>query len=242
MNKLVHEVALDERLKTAHVVDEDQVVAHTILISEDEMDNAPKVIEVTAVKSASDLVHYLKEAAISIPNYSTTSPSSIRRAFTYIDGLRNEIVQSASQDADYAEFTEADLRDLDQIECDLETHATKLHAALKIAESKYEQLACELKIAGLQEPNTPQKIQRVAWKASGDNFYYDSFHFSIARLLINAKVANAKNMNVMYNKLAGTYGMNERDKLSILFAMRDMGYPITNSLIGGDDLLHRYFN
>ena len=242
MNKLVHEVSLDETQKIAHVISEDEVATGAMVVNEEDIDSAPRSIEVAAVKSASDFIQHLKGAALSIPRYSTNSLNSIRRTFAYIDGLRDEIIQAAAQDADYADFTAADLHELDQLECDLETHAVKLHAAVKVAEQRYAEVARELKVASIDPNDTPKGIERVAYKASGDNFYYDSFHFSIARILINAKVTGGKNVNELYGKLQSKYSLDERDKLNVLFAMRDMGYPITNSLIGGDDMLQRYFN
>lgn len=236
MNTLVHDIEL-EPTKIAHLIDEDEF-SGDILITDEDTDNTPSSIEVSALNSAADFIKYARAASKSIPQYSKVSTNSIRRAFAYIDQLRDELIKTASDDAAYSDLTQQDLQQLDQIEQTLEAQAIELHTAFKSAEKKYQELTEQLK----QSKVDHKGLQKVAWKASGDSFFYDSFHFSIARLLINAKVANAKNVNVLYGNLAQKYGMDERDKLSILFAMRDMGYPVTNSLIDGDDLLQRYFN
>jgi Flp pilus assembly protein TadB len=53
----------------------------------------------------------------------------------------------------------------------------------------------------------------------------DPFLFAVARLIVNAKVANGKNIEETFTKIAERFNINERETFAIQQLLRDMGYP-----------------
>lgn len=222
MDKKAFEVIEDDLFEpTDIVVDEDSIESDTILVEDDEETRAEKNIQIGAWTSASDFVKYCVRAVRAAPEIKASNLNSLRRAIAYYEGLEAEIAEGASADADYAELSIEQLETLDKVE--------------EMAETVREQLSIAAQRVG---------IAKTASKASGFVYVVDPFLFSIARICINAKVANGKNIEDVFQRLASKFDINERETLAVRQIMRDMGYPIHGSFVADDgayDMIRQYF-
>lgn len=220
MEKDTFEIIEDELFESdGIIVDEDSV--ESAIIIEDDVQESGQPIQVGAWASASDFVKYCVRASRAAPKIKADSLNSLRRAIAYFDSLEQEIAEGAATDAEHAELSIEQLETLDRVEELVDTVRGQLHiAAQRVG------------------------IAKKASKATGFVYVVDPFLFSIARICINAKVANGKNIEDVFAKLASQFSIDDRETLAIRQIIRDMGYPIQGSLVadeGAYDMITQYF-
>jgi hypothetical protein len=220
MEKKAIEVREEDLQPKDIVVDEDNVKEH-IMVVEDSPVESKQLIQVGAWTNADDFVKYCVKLSRSAPEILPSNVNSLRRAIAFYDNLEKEIIDGATADADHAELNMNQLEVLDRVE----EAVSVVRDQLKTAASR----------AGLL---------KTASKGTAFVYVVDPFLFAIARLCVNAKVANGKNIEDTFKKLATKFDINERETFSIQQIMRDMGYPITGSFVaneGSFDMIKQYF-
>lgn len=220
MEKKAFEIHEDELFESNIVVDEDSIEDNTIIV-EDENEEVKQPIQVGGWTNAADFVKYCVVASRSAPEILPSNVNSLRRAVAYYDNLEQEITEGAAADADHAELNMGQLEVLDNVE--------------EVVNTIREQLQTAAKRVG---------ILKKASKAARFVYVVDPFLFAIARLCINAKVANGKNIEDVFTKVAEKFGINDRETFAIRQIMRDMGYPIHSSFVAEDgayDMITQYF-
>jgi len=175
--------------------------------------------EIQTVASLSSTEEYVK-ATRNAPEISCDSVSSIKRAIAYYDNLEIKIQDAVIEDAEKSEISLDHLKVLDNT-C----------AAIDMVRS-------QLKVSA-------ERVGIIK-TAKSARFVYtvDPFLFAIARLCINAKVANGKNIEEVYGQCKSIYGIDEREELSLRQIIADMGYPIHNSFVADHesfDMIRQYF-
>lgn len=220
MEKKAIEVKEEDLTTRDIIVDEDNVADNVFVVEEEEA-SQQQPIQVGAWTSADDFVKYCAKLSRSAPEVLPSSINSLRRAIAFYDNLEKEIIEGATSDADHADLSMKHLEILDKIE----------EASLMTRE--------QLKIAASRA-----NILKTASKAATFVYVVDPFLFAIARLCVNAKVANGKNIEDTFKKVAEKFDINERETFAIQQIMRDMGYPITGSFVadeGSFDMIKQYF-
>jgi len=202
------------------VVDEDSITNDMILVDETE-ENALQPMEVEAWTNPNDFVKYCTASLRSAPQIKADNLNSLRRAVAYYDRLEKTIIKGATADAEQAELSMDQLEVLDNTEENLNT----IREQIQIAASR-------------------TNILKTASKSAGFVYVVDPFLFAIARLCINAKISNGKNIEDVFTKLASRFSINDREKFALKQIMRDMGYPIAGSFVGDEgsyDMIKQYF-
>lgn len=220
MEKKAFEIHEDELFEPNLVVDEDSVEDDTIIV-EDDNEEVQQPVQVGGWTSAADFVKYCAVASRAAPEILPSNVNSLRRAIAYYDNLEQEIVEGAAADADHAELSMDQLETLDAVE--------------EVVNAVREQLQVAAKRVG---------ILKKASKAARFVYVVDPFLFAIARLCINAKVTNGKNIEDVFTKLAQKFNINERETFALRQIIRDMGYPIHSSFVAEDgayDMITQYF-
>ena len=219
MEKKAFEVVEDELFESPNIVVDEDSVKGPLVVEDDVVDTKP--IQVGAWANASEFVRYCVRASRAAPEIKADNLNSLRRAIAYYEGLENEIAEGAAADADHAELSIKQLETLDRVE--------------ELAETVKAQLHISAQRVGLA---------KKASKSTGFVYVVDPFLFSVARICINAKIANGKNIEDVFNKLAAQFDINERETLAVRSIMRDMGYPIAGSFVadeGAYDMITQYF-
>lgn len=201
------------------VVDEDSVANNMMVVEEAE--ETPQPVEVEAWTNPGDFVKYCVTSLRSAPQIKADNINSLRRAIAYYDKLEKTIVEGAAADAEQAELSMEQLEILDKTEENLSI----VREQIQVAASR-------------------TGILKTASKAAKFVYIVDPFLFAIARLCINAKVANGKNIEDVFAKLASKFDINDREKFALRQIMRDMGYPIAGSFVadeGSYDMIRQYF-
>jgi hypothetical protein len=221
MEKKAIEVREEDLLKSKDiVVDEDSVKDNTIVVEEGS--EPQPVIQVGAWTNANDFVKYCVNASRSAPEIRADNINSLRRAIAYYDNLGTEIVEGAAADADHAELNMNQLETLDKVEELVDV----VKGQLEVAASRV-------------------GILKTASKSAGFVYVVDPFLFAIARLCINAKISNGKNIEETFRKVAEKFQINDRETFSLQQIMRDMGYPIAGSFVAENgfapDMIRQYF-
>lgn len=218
---------VDKEIKEIEVF-EDQIEEENVIVaSEDDEDNDSICVEesedsepeISTWKSAEDFERYIIESSRKLPKFDYNSINSLRRVAQYLDNLIDEIVDGVAKDADYAELDMNQLQTLDAIEEGITETKEIVREAMK--------------------GNKP--LRKVAFKTTSFDMFVTPFEFGIARLCINAKVSSGKNIEDMFGKLAQKFNLSDREKLSILFVIKDSGYPIRESFIDGIDNIEQFF-
>lgn len=220
MDKKSFEVSEDQIIQAESIVVEEDSLPQPMIVEEQpEVDNVP--IEVGAWTNASDFVKYCSAAVRTAPKILATSPTSLTRAIAFYDGLEKEIVDGAAADAERAELSIEQLQTLDNV-----AEATSMiREQLKVASSRIGML-------------------KTASKAAKFVYVVDPFLFAVARLVINAKVSNGKNIEDTFKRVQEKYAITDRETFALRQIMRDMGYPIHGSLVADDgsyDMITQYF-
>jgi len=220
MEKRAFEVNEEDLQKEAFVVSEDDVDQKIVVVDDEEK---AQPIEVGAWADAASFVKYCVAATRmdAAPAIKADNNSSLIRAIAYFENVEKEIADGAAADADHGDLTIEQLEVLDKV--------TERAAVAK------EQLKKTAERTGML---------KQASKAARFVYVVDPFLFAVARLVVNAKVANGKNIEDTYTKMASKYSLDERERLAITQIIRDMGYPIHGSFVadeGSFDMITQYF-
>jgi len=211
----------EEDLQTRDIIVDEDSVKENVMVVEDSPIESKQTIQVGAWANADDFVKYCARSVRSAPEILPSNVNSLRRAIAFYDGLEKEIIDGATADADHAELSMAHLEVLDRVE----EAVSVVRDQLKTAASRV-------------------GILKTASKGTSFVYVVDPFLFAIARLCVNAKVANGKNIEDTFKKLATKFDISERETFSLQQIMRDMGYPITGSFVadeGSFDMIKQYF-
>jgi len=222
MEKKSFDVSEDELLQQPDtiLVDEDSV-PQPIVVDEAEAEAKPQPVEVSAWIDAASFVKYCTQAVRSAPQIQATSPTSLTRAIAYYDNLEKEIIEGAASDAERAELSIEQLQTLDEVS------------------EKTEMVRGQLKAAASRV-----KILKTAAKAARFVYTVDPFMFAVARLIVNAKVSNGKNIEDTFAKVSARYSITDREVFALRQLISDMGYPVHGSLVADDgayDMITQYF-
>lgn len=209
----VIEISEDPILETTLVAETE--LPEMIEVSDDSED-AP--IEYSEWQTPEDFEHHVVAALRSVPTVYANSKSSLKRAFAYLEKVSEEILQGLEQDAPYAALSEQQLRTFDVLEEGIDEAMKNIAAAVR------------------GEP----KIIKTATKSSAFTYFVNPFVFGLARVLINGKVSQGKNIEELYKVLNAKYKLNEREQLELYFTLNDLGYPIRSSFVDGVDMSEQY--
>lgn len=193
------------------IVVEDNAPTPDLVVEEDSED-----ITIANWTDSNKFFNYIVKAARSIPLIDKNSKNSLRRAASYCDKMKKELIAGIESDAEEGELSLEQLRFLDEIEAGFEE--TEIQASGKKA------------------------LLRYATKSTQITMVVDPFTYAIARVCINAKVANGKNIEETFKALKSKYNMNEREQLATIAVLNDMGYPCRASWVDGNiDMIKQYF-
>ncbi len=177
-----------------------------------------KPVEYSEWQSPVDFENYVMATARTAPPIFEGSRNSLRRTFAYYEKLSDEIADGVQQDASFADLNENQLRTLDSIEEGIDQALKDISAAI----------------------TGKQRIKKVAGKSSSFHTYINPFIFGLARVLINGKVSQGKNIESLYDTLNKKYALDDREQLELSFALSDMGYPIRSSFVDFTDRMEQY--
>lgn len=198
---------------TASLVVAEEEAPKQMEVSEDE-NFSP--IEYSEWESPEDFENYVLASARKIPPVFDGSKNSFRRAFAYLEKLSEEITHGVEQDASYAELSEEQLRNLDLVEEGIGNALVDVSAAVQ------------------------GKMTKTATKSSGYVYYVNPFIHSLARVLINGKVSQGKNIETLFAALDKRYKLNDREKLELMFTLNDFGHPVRSSFVDHADMAEQY--
>lgn len=218
MKKRAFEVTEEDDLQ--FVVSEDDVQSDNIVV-EEETEGAAAPIQVGAWADANSFVRYCVASVKNAPQVRADNNSSIMRAVAYFDNLQSEIAEGIASDAEHSDLTMNQLETLDAV-----------MDRVYVAEEQ------------LKEAIKRTNILKTAAKSARFVYMVDPFLFAIARLIVNAKVANGKNIEDTFAKVSKKYAIDERETLALRQIIRDMGYPIHGSFVADDgayDMITQYF-
>jgi hypothetical protein len=209
-DEFVDETSLPVTIASVIVAEED---SPKLEVSEDE-NFSP--IEYSEWESPEDFENYVFASARKVPAVFDGSKNSFKRAFAYLEKLSEEITNGVEQDASYAELNEQQLRSLDLVEEGIESALSDISAAVQ------------------------GKMTKTATKSSGYVYYVNPFIHSLARVLINGKVSQGKNIETLYATLNKKYKLNDREHLELMFTLNDFGHPIRSSFVDHTDMAEQY--
>lgn len=195
-----------------------------LVVDENEIQEPIVVEEEDVVEqevTSPEFVQACKDSVRTAPKVSVDSISSLKRAIAYYDNLEDKIEAGVVADAEENDLSLDSLKTLDEVCEQIDTVRAQL-------------AVCADRIG----------IIKQASKAARFVYTVDPFLFAIARLCVNAKVANGKNIEDVYNKCKEIYSLDERETLSIQQILRDMGYPIRGSFVADHesfDMIKQYF-
>jgi hypothetical protein len=135
-----------------------------------------------------------------------------------LEKLSEELTQGLEQDASYAELNEEQLTTLDTIEEGIQSSLHELSASI----------------------SGQKKLKKIATKSSSFVYHVNPFIFGLARVLINGKVSQGKNIESLYATLDSRYKLNDREKLELYFTLNDMGHNIRSSFVDHVDMAEIY--
>lgn len=201
-------------LDETSVVSEDENGEKSIFV--DESETFQPIVEYSEWQTPEDFENYIVASVRELPPTFKGSKNSLRRAFQYLKNIQAELIEGVEQDASYADLNEDQLQTLDSIEEGIEQALEHIAHTLD---------------SGLTK--TAKSARFV--------YYVSPFLHSIARVMINAKVSQGKNIEDVYNKLDSRYTLTDREKLELQFLLNDMGYPIRSSMVDHIDMMEQYF-
>jgi hypothetical protein len=221
MEKKSFDIGEDEALQQDTILVDEDSIPQPIVVDETETEVKPQPVEVSAWTNAASFVKYCAQASRLAPQIQATSPTSLTRAIAYYDNLEKEIIEGAASDAERAELTIEQLQTLDEVSDEAEMVRGQLRAA-----------------AGRV------KMLKTAAKAARFVYTVDPFLFAVARLIVNAKVSNGKNIEDTFAKVSAKYGITDREVFALRQLISDMGYPVHGSFVADDgayDMITQYF-
>lgn len=154
-----------------------------------------------------------------IPSHDGTSTLGCERAVMYLVGINKEISEALRADKD-------DVLDLSALErmrvsiikdvAKLKEHAKKLNKKLKTASDEQELVKESFREDAIVKEATTPKIQLIM----------TPFERAITGILVNSVVSAGKPFESVYDFLKEKYKFTDREELSILQILMDMGHPI----------------
>jgi len=210
------------------VVEEDASMRPMIVTEDDRF--TKNDIEVTAWKDPSSFLAYIKRAMATVPGYSDGGVNSLKRAIAYYDALLGEMEEAVAKDAEYVDFTETHLGQLDQIDRIIVEARNTLVGKLDQSGNNFNRQALVNKPLVKEAKSAP-----LTWVV-------DPFLKAIVMICINAKVQGGKDIEEIYQQLKKEYNMDAREDLAVLQILTDAGYPIRHSRMGGsEDMIEQYY-
>lgn len=209
------DVEISEGADSDFVVEDDEPEQ---MVDECDVEIEDQPIEYGEWESPADFELFVVSSARKTPATYENSPNSLRRTLAYLEKISSDIISGVEQDASYAELSESQLRSLDLIEEGINKATADITAAL----------------------NGKQRIKKVATKSSTFHTFINPFIHSLARLLINAKVSQGKNIEDMFQILNDRYKLDEKEKLQLFYALNDFGHPIRSSFVDHLDMADQY--
>lgn len=186
--------------------------------AEDEMDQENKSwVKDNAV---SDFSSYIKDAYPGkIPRHDGTSTLGCERAVKFLEKLNGEISKALRLD----EEDVLDIDDLERIRVNIVKDVVKLKKHIKKLKAKLLKesgviISDEniLKTAEISKTASTPTIQLVV----------TPFERAIAGILINSTVSAGRPFEDVYSRLKEKYSLDDREELSIMQLLKDMGHPI----------------
>ena len=215
-NLTVTEDDLSDR--TASVVatasEDDLTSSEGFVVDESEASDS---LEYTEWQKPEEFTEYIVASARKLPPVYEGSPNALRRTQQYLKNVQAELINGVEQDAPYAELSEEQLRTLDSVEEGIE--------------KSLEQIANVLQSG----------LVKKATKSSGFVYYVNPFIFGLARILVNAKVSQGKNIETLYAKMNDRYKLSDRERLELHFVLNDMGHVVRSSPVNHEDMAETYF-
>jgi len=207
------------------VSEDDLVTNHVVFASEDDLESEPvtvdesetELVEYTEWQNPQEFTNYIVNASRNLPPTYDGSVNALRRTAKYLKNIQAELISGVEQDAPYADLNEDQLRTLDLIEEGIEFGL--------------EQIAHTVESG----------LVKTATKSSKFVYYVNPFIFSLARILVNAKVSQGKNIEDLFEKLNERYKLTDREKLELHFILNDMGHTIRSSPVNHEDMAETYF-
>jgi len=214
------EFEVDENEAVDALVVEENELPETMIVEEHEEEVAAAPLSIV-VEVDEDMLKRFLEALRGAPQICANSVSSIKRAMAYFANLQDKIENVVVQDAEKGALSLDNLQTLDGI-CE----------------------AADMTCSQLKQAANRVHIIKQAAKAAKFVYTVDPFLFAIARLCVNAKVSNGKNIEEVFGKCKELYSINEREVLALRQLISDMGYPVHGSHVANDgafDMIQQYF-
>ncbi len=225
MKRVAFDVSEDDLIQDIIVVDEDSIKDEIIVVDEDTETEIKENIQVGAWADAASFVKYCAKASHIAPAIKTDSGNSFVRAITYYANLEQEIEEGVAADAEHADLSLEQLSVLDTVSDNV-----------AIVKEELQKSAARVGLA--------RNLQKKSSKSARFVYVVDPFLFAVARLVINAKISNGKNIEETFAKMATKFSIDERETFSLQQIIRDMGYPIHSSLVadeGSFDMIRQYY-
>jgi len=204
---------------------EDQIeIVEDCMVVEDEPSESIDVseeenlepVEYEEWETPEDFEKHIMASARNLPPVYENSKNSLKRAYTYLEKLSEEITDGVQKDAPYSELNENQLRMLDSIEEGTEVAMRDISAAMN------------------------GQLRKTATKSTKFQYFITPFIFGLARILINGMNSQGKNIEKLFEELDKQYKLTERERVELYFALNDMGYPIRSSAVEGLDRMETY--
>lgn len=218
-------------LKQAEIVVEEDDSMRPMIVTEDDK-LTKNDIEVSAWKNPQAFLVYLRKALGTVPGYSDGGANSMKRAITYYNTLLAEIEEAMEKDAEYVDFNDKQLKELDTIDNAIVESRNKVVAQLERAGGNIKRQGLVSKDKGLVKQ---AKSSPLTWVV-------DPFLKAIATICVNAKVQGGKNIEDIYQILKKEYALDKREDLAVRQILIDFGYPIRHSMMdGSEDMYTQYY-
>lgn len=208
-----------------HDIQDDDGQDNFVEASEDDLINTSFIVEEkepVIESNQNEFVDYVRSSIDLVPQHEEKSPNSLRRAIAYYENLQDQIHNSVANDADKVDLSMEEMGQLDQLD--------------QTIDRKLGELKDKLGVKAIRVKTT----KTASGKSADFTYVVPPFVMAIARMCINAKVTNGKDIEDIYQKLHQKYGMNEREKLEVLQVIADMGYPIRSSFMGDEDMIQQF--
>lgn len=202
-----------EIVEASQVVEDSPV--ESIEVTEDDNQSS---VEYTEWSTPDDFEAFVVASARKTPEIFEGSKNSLKRAFHYLENLSEEISNGVAQDAAYSDLSESQLRTLDNIEDGIDSALRDISAAI----------------------NGKQRIKKVASKSATFHTYINPFIHGLARIIINGKVSQGKDIETLFSSINEKYNLDDREKLQLMFALEDFGHPIRSSYVDSIDYMTNY--
>jgi hypothetical protein len=214
--------AMDEQAMDAEVMDLPGLSdgANPVMDSPAEDEKSMESKSWAKDNAVADFSSYIKDAYPGkIPRHDGTSTLGCERAIKFLEKLNGEISKALRLDEDDV----LDIEDLERIRVNIVKDVVKLKKHIKKLKAKLLKesgvvIADEniLKTAEISKVASTPTIQLVV----------TPFERAIAGILINSTVSAGRPFEDVYARLKEKYSLDDREELSIMQLLKDMGHPI----------------